>query len=161
KKLEREQIDWNDHEHRANEAKRQGCALPGDGADAAQHTVHRRNSQWMKWMIDRVLQTIAPGARLDLLGLANVAEAVGEAGLRMAKHPPQEGSGQTHEQPGASGVLQLGHSAVLSAFQDRGEGVRSGCLRTGVMNPECDHRRRLSAPSGSVIVAATDAGAQR
>ena len=56
----------------------------------------------MKRMVRALQGGIMPRAGLDLLGLMDVAQAVGKAGLRMMDSPPEQGRGDRHEQHDAA-----------------------------------------------------------
>ena len=89
-------------------------SLPRHRPLAPDHRVRRDDAQGMKRMIDRSDQAVAPGALVDLLGMADVPQAIGEAGLRVPQPPGQEERGSRHEQADPESMLKRGHGGSSS-----------------------------------------------
>src|SRR5262249_19933065 len=64
----------------------------------------------MEGMVDPPDQPVPPDAALDLLGLVDIAQSVGEARLAVAEDPPEQGRGRGHEQADAGGMWPGGHA---------------------------------------------------
>ena len=86
-----------------------------DRALATDQAASHDQAERMERMIDGPHQPIAPGPAIELLGLADVPQAVGEAGLRMPERPAQEEGRAEHQKADPSRMLVEGHEGLSMA----------------------------------------------
>ena len=105
--LERQHVNRDHKQNGAGERQPERGPLPRDRSHVAQEPMHRSERERMKRMVRAPQGDIMPRAGLDLLGLMDVAQAVGEAGLRMMNVPRKQRRRHRHEQHDGSSVLEV------------------------------------------------------
>ncbi len=122
-KLERQQVDRNNEQNGRAKRKQDRGPLPGDRAAVAHELVRCRHGKRMNRVICPAQGRLMPRAGVDPLGLMNVAEAVGKAGLGMV-HTPREQTRRKRHQHRNSNCMSPYRPGVPSTreIRDRAQG---------------------------------------
>jgi hypothetical protein len=87
--LQRDQIERHDQKHGREDGSELGRVLPRPRPGASQHFVRRRDRQGIERMVDGPEEPAREVPLVDLLGVTNVPQTVGEDDVGMEGEPTQ------------------------------------------------------------------------
>src|SRR3954470_3246342 len=110
-----EQVEGYDEQDDATARERDRRVLPRGRAFAADQAARQDEAQRVEWVIDGAHEPVAPGAPIEPLGLADVPQTVGEAGLGVPQRPAQQEGRAEHQEADPCGMLVEGHEGLSMA----------------------------------------------